>query len=186
MKFVNLTPHTITFVPDPCSPDCDYYKQIIPASGMIARVDNAPGQAANISPAGHPWLFEAHTQGALYLNEPECDFPKPGDMGEGAVLIVSSIVLAHPSIVGRRDVVAPGTGPQDGAIRFPATVEAETWISAKVASPTIGEAWPDKNDEVLTISAPDEEGGRMVKYRTRPANSGQIRAVTRFILPPSA
>ena len=31
--------------------------------------------------------------------------------------MVSGFVLAHPSVAGRSDVVGPGTGPADGAIR---------------------------------------------------------------------
>jgi len=35
----------------------------------------------------------------------------------GVFLVVSLPVLMHPSLAGRRDVLAPGTGPTDGALR---------------------------------------------------------------------
>ena len=96
----NLTPHTIvvraadgsdiSFAPDPDGP---------------ARVGSTPGE--DVTPAGAPCpVYSAHRWGVVEgLPAPE----------EGVLLVVSALVAAR--VPTRDDVVSPGTGPSDGAVR---------------------------------------------------------------------
>ncbi|KKU03364.1 MAG: hypothetical protein UX06_C0042G0005 [Candidatus Giovannonibacteria bacterium GW2011_GWA2_45_21] len=103
IKFKNLTPHTVGFqMPD---------GQILtfPSEGL-ARVDVLPGEAREIK------LWNGQT---MPVNPPVkygavVGLPEPD--GE-TVFIVSLIVITQPSVAGRTDVIAPATGPKDGAIR---------------------------------------------------------------------
>jgi hypothetical protein len=115
----NLTPHDITLR----AADGTETTFPVDADGMIARVDNTPGA---IDP-GHPLAGIVEVWGA----------DKPGEVGvfrsddparkllpfpapvPGVFLVVSGMVGADLKEKGliRPDVLVPGTGPQDGAIR---------------------------------------------------------------------
>ena len=100
-KLVNLTPHAIVLrLPDGKD-------MVLPPSGQIARC--SPGLSALDEAAGLPVpVYRAGDAG------PVTGLP---DAVPGTVLVVSGMVLAHPALAERRDVLAPGTGPADGAIR---------------------------------------------------------------------
>ena len=99
MTVVNLTPHPITL--RTAAGD-----ETIPSSG-VARCTPAPAVATD---EGLP-VPVARPGGPM---GPVVGLPSPAP---GAVYIVSAMVLAHPDCAGRKDVLAPGTGPADGAIR---------------------------------------------------------------------
>jgi hypothetical protein len=93
----NLTPHPIVLR----SGDTD---TTIAPSGTVARVSSTPGTV--VGEVGGVPIYSAPTWGEV-LDLPATE--------AGVVLIVSAIVAARCS--GRHDVVSPGTGPNDGAIR---------------------------------------------------------------------
>lgn len=98
MNLINLTPHPIVLI------QADGTQVTIPKSGQVARVSATPGQAVG-SLGGVP-LFSATSYGPVEgLPPPKAD----------TVYIVSGLVLSR--CIGRSDVVGPGTGPQDGAVR---------------------------------------------------------------------
>jgi hypothetical protein len=105
MKLVNLTPHAITLQ------DAAGARVTIPPSGTVARVASTPGGMtghAIIHATGSMRvpIFGAPTWGAVeMLPAPEAD----------TLYVVSALVAAR--CPNREDVVSPGTGPQDGAIR---------------------------------------------------------------------
>jgi hypothetical protein len=103
MDLVNLTPHTITLR----RPDGSYL--VVPPSGRVARVHTLPGYRTSATVSGVPVYAPPELCGVANL-------PPPGEDGTSAYL-VSAIVRTHPSVVGRSDVVSPGTGPDDEAIR---------------------------------------------------------------------
>lgn len=115
IKLINLTPHTITLrgsqgdisiEPDPRGP---------------ARVTSSPG-----SPIGEVLgvpVFSAPTFGAIE------GLPSPN---KGEVFIVSAIVAGRLP-VKRGDVVSPGTGPQDGAIRKDGQIVAVTRLISSIS-----------------------------------------------------
>lgn len=105
---VNLTPHPITLA----LPDGS--RQTIQPSGLARCL---PGPAT-VGDEGLP--VPVARQGAL---GPVEGLPGPA---AGTVYIVSALVLGHPSLAGRRDVLAPGTGPADGAIRDNGQIVAVT------------------------------------------------------------
>lgn len=97
MKIQNLTPHPITLQ----SPNGT---QTIQPSGTVARVSATPGQSKDVEGIPVP-VAQPDTFGAVEgLPDPE----------EGTFYIVSAMVGAH---VKRADVLMPGTGPKDGAVR---------------------------------------------------------------------
>ena len=102
MAIVNLTPHHI------CTADADgNIISTYPASGDVARCAPAPAQdGAPVD--GIPVSVRPVTPG------PVVGLPGPVD---GVTYIGSAVVLNHPDVVGRSDVVAPGTGPADNAVR---------------------------------------------------------------------
>jgi hypothetical protein len=103
MNFVNCTPHDIV-LRSAAGEDTT-----IPASGIIARVASTPGELHE--EAGFPCLLqEAEVKGKV------TDLPEPV---EGTFYIVSALVGESLLREGRvrKDVLQPGTGPQDGAIR---------------------------------------------------------------------
>lgn len=108
-KLVSLLPHPIVLA----LPSGE--RQTIAPSGAVARC--AP-PAAVLGDEGLP--VPVARQGAL---GPVVGLPAPED---GVVFVVSGLVLGHPSLAGRRDVVAPGTGPADGAVREGGQVVAVT------------------------------------------------------------
>lgn len=103
VRFVNLTPHRIDFQ----FPDGSRVE--FPSEG-IARVDTIIGESTSIvydhreMPVTSPIIY-GEVQG---LPDPE----------DGVIYIVSQIVLTQPSVAGRKDIVAPATGPKDQAIRY--------------------------------------------------------------------
>jgi hypothetical protein len=108
MNLVNLTPHDIAIRTETGT-------ITIPSSGQARCV---PGEMTVENLDGMP-----------------CPVARYGDLGpvlglpgpiDGVAFIVSAVVLAHPSVAGRTDVFAPGTGPADGAIRDGGRVVAVT------------------------------------------------------------
>lgn len=103
MPVINLTPHAIS--------TADVGGNIVntyPASGTVARCAPPKAVPADLVIDGISVVDAAATPG------PVVDLPDPVD---GVVYIVSGVVAGHPSVVGRTDVVAPGTGPDDNAVR---------------------------------------------------------------------
>ena len=96
----NLTPHDIVIR------DADGKDTTIPKSGSVARVVNIPGKRADI-PSIPCEVFDADSVGGVEgLPEPEA----------GIFYLVSGFVGS--AVAGKRDdVLVPGTGPKDGAIR---------------------------------------------------------------------
>lgn len=97
---VNLTPHAIVLQTQ------DGERVTVPPSGTIARVATTPGELGTIPgvpvPVANPTTF-GEVEG----------LPAPQD---GVFFIVSGLVGA--ALRGSRpDVLCPGTGPRDGAIR---------------------------------------------------------------------
>jgi hypothetical protein len=98
MNFINLTPHALT-LRAPNGEDT-----IVAPSGTVARVSTTPG--AQVGELNGIPLFSNTTFGAVEgLPAPAAD----------TIYIVSGLVGGRVS--GRDDVVVPGTGPQDGAVR---------------------------------------------------------------------
>lgn len=110
-RLVNLTPHAITLRTGE-GPETDV---TIPPSGTVARVSQGPARPA------HGYLgcpVPVFQQGAFAAIE---GLPSYED---GTLLIVSGMVAsalkeyeAYRNEEYRGDVVAPGTGPNDGAVR---------------------------------------------------------------------
>jgi hypothetical protein len=97
---INLTPHAI------CLRSADGADTVIPPSGTVARVSSTPGALEAVAGIPVP-VAGAQTFGGVE-GLPE---PTPGTM-----FIVSALVLS--ALRGSRpDVVGPGTGPNDGAVR---------------------------------------------------------------------
>lgn len=99
MQLVNLTPHSVNlFTPAGV--------QSVPASGQLTRV------RGHSQPAGE--VFGLPVVRPTF--EPVTGLPEPV---EGVLYLVSSVVLTALKSCGlhRTDVVAPATGPNDGAIR---------------------------------------------------------------------
>lgn len=103
--FVNLTPHPITVI------RADSGDRVqIPASGRVARV-----------------VSKNESSETVYIDGIAITYTNPGNTSiEGipdpqadTIYIVSGIVLnaLRSQNHSRRDVVSPGTGPKDGAIR---------------------------------------------------------------------
>lgn len=101
--FVNLTPHPITF-------KLNNESITFQPSGKVARIISSGATQQDIMVNGIT---------ISYVNpgvESIVDLPKPQ---ENTYYIVSSLVLNHLRSSGskRSDVIAPGTGPKDNAIR---------------------------------------------------------------------
>lgn len=96
---VNLTPHPITLRAS------DGTDTIIPSSG-VARVSSTPGVLETIS--GIPVPVAGPTTYGEVTGLPD---PEPG------VWYVVSAMVGAALHRTRRDVLCPGTGPQDGAVR---------------------------------------------------------------------
>ena len=101
MKLVNLTPHPVMIRPA-SGPDIT-----IPPSGSIARVASTAAQTESLVIDG----IEIPTIGAPVWGPIE-GLPDPEP---GVAYIVSILVLGR--VTGRPDVLAPATGPKDGAVR---------------------------------------------------------------------
>lgn len=98
-QFVNLTPHTITlFTPQGV--------EEIPASGNLCRVRTGSVKVSEVSALP---VYRDTFESPEGLPEPR----------SGVIYVVSGVVLAALKAAGieRTDIVAPGTGPLDGAVR---------------------------------------------------------------------
>jgi hypothetical protein len=98
-KIVNLTPHSITLR------DVDGADHTFASAG-VARVTSTPGQRELIDGVPVP-VFGRDTFGEVI------DLPAPAD---GVFYVVSGMVGAALN-GSRNDVLVPGTGPKDNAIR---------------------------------------------------------------------
>jgi hypothetical protein len=97
---INCTPHAITLRA------ATGEDTIVPPSGTVARVSSTPGALEMVEGLPVPVAGMQTFGGVEGLPE-----PTPGTM-----FIVSALVLS--ALRGSRpDVVGPGTGPNDGAIR---------------------------------------------------------------------
>lgn len=99
MLFVNLTPHPIVLRAVTGT------DTVLGPSGQVARVSSTPGEDVILPGVPVP-VRGAPTWGAVE------NLPAPS---HGIMYIVSGLVAGR--CAGRHDVVAPGTGPNDGAIR---------------------------------------------------------------------
>ena len=102
--FKNLTPHAITLQGQ------DGSLFTVPPSGIVARIDSSPGafiitEGCGGFNAGIPTYEPTVFGSPVGLPEPE----------DGVTSIVSALFAGR--IQGRNDVVYPGTGPKDGAVR---------------------------------------------------------------------
>ena len=104
MNLVNLTPHEIVLAFGADNAE----RRVIPVSGIIARVASTPGVAETVNGVPVPVM------GRQSWGKVE-NLPAPV---EGTLYIVSAMVLGRPECLSRTDVVGPGTGPNDGAIRY--------------------------------------------------------------------
>lgn len=111
MTIVNLTPYAIIL--RPIQGD-----DIVILSSGVARVAEVPGVCMGslgiIDDLGDDRAIPVYgppTYGTVFKLPP----PQPE-----TVYIVSAIVASALAGSGRTDVVMPGTGPQDGAVRYPA------------------------------------------------------------------
>jgi hypothetical protein len=102
MKLVNLTPHPITLQ------TADGTKTTIEVSGTVARIDSSPGTPAIV--AGCP----VPVYSATVYGQPN-GLPSPAVVAPDTLFVVSALFAGR--VPGRKDVVYPGTGPNDGAIR---------------------------------------------------------------------
>jgi hypothetical protein len=103
MNFVNLTPHAIVVRRQ------DGSDLTIAPSGQVARVAETPGQPISLGPDGAGVsIWTSPVAGEVQgLPDPTAD----------TVYIVSAVVAAALAGRGRSDVLRPGTGPQDCAVR---------------------------------------------------------------------
>ena len=99
-NLVNLTPHALTLV----SPDGT--ETVVPPSGTVARVSSTPGTCEAFD--SMPCMVATPTIFGAVIGLPD---PVPG-----TVFIVSGMV-GSAMCTARTDVMMPGTGPNDGAIR---------------------------------------------------------------------
>ena len=100
MNLTNLTPHAIVLR------SADGTDTIVPTSGTVARVTSTPGALETVAGIPVPVAGMQTFGGVEGLPEPT----------PGTIFIVSAMVLA--ALRGSRpDVVGPGTGPNDGALR---------------------------------------------------------------------
>ena len=101
--FCNLTPHAIVI---------HHATGVvtIPPFGPVARVTTVPGPVDTIEVDGAMITVAGATRFG-----PVVDLPPPSD---GLFYIVSALVGGHRDVAGvRQDVLVPGTGPNDGAVR---------------------------------------------------------------------
>jgi len=98
VSFVNLTPHAIVMR------GSDGVDVTIAPSGAVARVSELQTVAVR--------MFNGIPVLARTGFGPVLDLPQPQ---EGVVFVVSGMVLEK--VIGREDVIAPATGPSDGAVR---------------------------------------------------------------------
>jgi hypothetical protein len=97
MPVINLTPHAIVV-------RVGGIDKTYETSGKIARVVSPPASKG----------YEVEDV-PVYQNVAGIVEGLPDDSHN--VYIVSVVVISHPSVIGRKNVVAPGTGPADGTVR---------------------------------------------------------------------
>ena len=109
MKLRNLTPHVVVIQ------GADGSRLTLPSEGQ-ARITSRPGarRVVLVPEVGdgkchQVTVAEPQTWGAVE------GLPDPQD---GILYVVSLLVLGRPEVQARGDCVAPGTGPNDGAIRI--------------------------------------------------------------------
>lgn len=109
LQLVNCTPHKLTL----CGTDGE--ETTLEPSGHIARVDVAPGPLeSTVAPCA---IYGADRPGDVV------GLPEPV---EGVAYVVSGLVGGALQGKGRFDVLVPGTGPKDGAIREAGRIVAIT------------------------------------------------------------
>lgn len=104
MRLVNLTPHAIVLQ------SSDGARTTVQPSGTVARRASTPGELENID--GVPVPIAARQSFGQVEGIPAFE---PDTLYIVSGMITSSMPEGLP-------LVAPGTGPNDGAIRFPATL----------------------------------------------------------------
>jgi hypothetical protein len=102
MTIINLTPHPITL-------RSEGVDTVIAPFGAPARVSSTPGGLVDL---GLPVLVAMPDTFGEVIGLPE--------PAEGVFFVVSAVVGA--AVRGRSDVLVPGTGPSDGAVRAPDTL----------------------------------------------------------------
>jgi len=127
MKLVNLTPHPIVLAKGD-------QREVVPSAGVarvattsgseIARVrvrDSVPAGAAHDAAYHLPQTMREAMDIPVYSPPTYGSVEGLPDPEPGLVYIVSAMVGAalREAGVSRPDVLCPGTGPQDGAIRDP-------------------------------------------------------------------
>lgn len=144
-QIVNLTPHPIRLRA------ANGAETEVPPSGTVARVASRPAWDARAVPG-----LPVPVQGAPQWGTIE-GLPAPRD---GAVYLVSALVLEAVRASGahRPDVMAPATGPQDGAVRDDAgRIVAVTRLTAAAEPAQEGEF-----DEHETATSNSPYAGRYV------------------------
>lgn len=115
-RLINLTPHEIRILLPQDGPDTSPRYLVLPSAG-VARSDSRSQALPPIEVAdglGTAVPLSQTTYGAI-VGLPD---PQPG------VVYVTSAIVAEQA--QRDDVVAPGTGPADGAVREDGRVVAVT------------------------------------------------------------
>lgn len=116
MKLVNLTPHTVNFYHSDSQQMFEYKSEgvarVATSAKLVSNI-NVGNEVGNYTPAQ---IFKTIYDKVEGLPEPQPD----------TYYIVSLIVLQHPSMKKRKDVIAPGTGPNDNCIRENGLVKAVT------------------------------------------------------------
>ena len=116
-RLVNLTPHKVNIR---MADGVDLVLLPEPVAARVAATSRAETSLAVVmldgfSIGGIP-VAASVTEGIVGLPEPQ----------PGVVFVTSAIVAEAATKAGRRDVLAPGTGPSDGAIRENGQVVAVT------------------------------------------------------------
>lgn len=121
-RLVNLTPHKINIR---MADGVDLVLMPEATSARVASTSRAETPLAVVmldgfSIGGIP-VAASVTEGIVGLPEPQ-----PGVVFVTSAIVTSAIVAEAATKAGRRDVLAPGTGPNDGAIRENGQVMAVT------------------------------------------------------------
>jgi len=120
VTLVNLTPHSITLRP-PSGPDI----VLPPDPRGPARLVSSKCRCPPRDWAGFPVPLQEQAP------VPTSVVGLPGQKA-GVFYIVALLVLSSPLLAGRGDVLAPGTGPDEGVIREGGQVKAVTRLIARI------------------------------------------------------
>jgi hypothetical protein len=82
------------------------------------------------------------------------------DPADGVFYIVSGMVFASPLLDGRGDVMAPGTGPDEGAVREGGQVQAVTRLIARIRCPACAEVAAARVEAGEAVEAVEAEAMR--------------------------